>query len=118
MVLNPDTCVVDTYSDGSDYLDRDGNTCRGFCTQITALSDALAFTPPNVKSKYQHFTLMGTTIRLLNSYIAEIYGLLGSMALTPLRYSIKHHTDSLSVLSVTGHFGDDPLRTQLKKAYP
>ena len=116
-ILDPCTCIISTYSDGSAYYDRDGNACRGFCTQITALEGKPTFTPPHVKSKYQNYTLMGTSIRLINSYIAEIYGLLGSMVMVPLRYSIKHHTDNLSVISITGHFGGDTLRKQLKTAY-
>jgi len=57
---------------------------------------------------------MGTSPRITNNYEAELYGLLGDLAMIPIQYAVVHCTDSQSVLSVAGHFYDDSPRTQYK----
>ena len=114
--LDPTTCTLTNYSDGSDYKDKEGRRCRGFASQLTHMSGYPEYNPAEVGDILLPYTVLGTSDRITNSYVAEIYGLLAALAATPLQYSVTHCTDNQAVLSVSDHFSTDTLRQQLKVA--
>ena len=112
--LDPATTALTNYSDGSDYIDKEGRRCRGFASQLTHISTHPEYYPAEESDTLLPYTVLGTSDRITNSYIAEIYGLLAALAVTPLPYSVTHCTDNQAVLSVSEHFTTDTLRQQLK----